>query len=481
MELKEKLSHFPERPGVYLMRGADGGILYVGKAKVLADRVRSYFQKSASLTPRIRHLISHVKDIECMVTASELEALILENNLIKKHRPRYNVVLRDDKNYPCLRLAMKDDYPRLEVVRRIRPDGARYFGPYVPAGVMRETLRMLRRLFPLPNCHIVIDGTADRHCIEFEIKRCLAPCTGEQSGEDYREMMRQVELFLAGRDRDLLKQLALRMNTASAGMQFEEAARLRDQIADIRRTLEKQRITVSDFSDLDVIAAVRGGDALEFQVLFIRGGMLTGRKDFFMTALGEAGEKDLYCAFIQQFYDKEGLIPPQVVTAVAPSDCSLLREWMSVRRGGPVRLAAARRDREKKLIHLAQDNARVALEEHLRVRQTGTVAVQELQRLLRLSRPPLRIEAFDISNIMGDQAVGSRVVWEDNRAKKSAYRKFKIRTIQGANDFGMMKEVLLRWYSRAKDRGDLLPDLIVIDGGRGQLSAAREALWKAGL
>jgi excinuclease ABC subunit C len=463
------------------MKSAGGGVLYVGKAKSLSDRVRSYFQKGAVLTPRIQRLLDHVRDVDCLVTATELEALILENNLIKKHRPKYNVVLRDDKNYPYLRLPLQDDFPRLEIVRRVLPDGARYYGPYVPTHALRETLKLLRRLFPLPNCNIVIDGTAERACIEFEIKRCLAPCTGHQSREDYQEMMRHVRLFLEGKDNDLMKGLKSRMEVEAARLNFEEAARLRDQVAAIERTLERQRITTTDRTDLDVIAAARGGEALDFQVLFIRGGMMVGRKDFFLSGIGESSEAELYGTFIQQFYNKEGLVPPDVVSAVAPAESDLLERWLSVKRGEPVRLASPVRGKTASLVQLAIENARVALEEHLRIRRTGTAATQELQRILGLRRPPLRIDAFDISNIMGDQAVGSRVVWEDSRPKKSAYRKFKIRTIQGANDFGMMKEVLVRWYSFARDREEPLPDLIVIDGGKGQLSAAIEAMRIVGI
>jgi len=481
MDLQQKLDHLPSQPGVYLMKGRGGAILYIGKAKALSDRVRSYFQEGAQLSPRIQHMVSQVRDLECLVTASELEALILENNLIKKHRPRYNVVLRDDKNYPYLRLPLQDDYPRLEIVRRVKPDGALYYGPYVPTHALRDTLRLLRRLFPLPNCNIVIDGTAERACIEFEIKRCLAPCTGHQSREDYREMMGQVRLFLEGKDNELLKMLRGRMEVEAARLNFEEAARLRDQVAHIERTLERQRITTTDFADLDVIATARGGDALDFQVLFIRGGMMVGRKDFFMSGVSDASEEDLYSAFIQQFYDKEGLVPPVVVSAVSPAGAGLLERWLSDKRGATVHLTVPQRGKAGQLVALAQENARVSLEDHFRVRRAGAAASQELQRILGLQRLPRRIEAFDISNIMGDQAVGSRVVWEDNRPKKSAYRKFKIRTIQGANDFGMMKEVLIRWYSWALTREEPLPDLMVIDGGKGQLSAALEAMRIVGI
>lgn len=453
---------------------------------MLSDRVRSYFQKGATFTPRIRHMVEQVRDVECMVTASELEALILENNLIKKHRPRYNVVLRDDKNYPYLRLPIKDDYPRLEIVRRIQRDGALYYGPYVPTNALRETLKVLRKLFPLPNCHIVIDGTAERPCIEFEIKRCLAPCTGHQSREQYQEMIRQLRLFLEGKDTELLKTLRTRMEIEAAGLHFEKAARIRDQIAKIERTLEKQRVTTTKWIDLDVIAIARSGDLLDLQVLFIRGGMLTGRRDFFLTGLADATDEEIISSFLQQFYHKEGVVPPEVMIPTLPAEAELLGRWLSDRRGGPVRLSApSSRARSggtaHQLLKLAQENAAVALEGHLSEQRMGNIALRELQGGLGLKRLPSRIEAFDISNIMGNDAVGSMVVFEEGRAKKSAYRHFKIRTIETANDFRMIEEVVRRHYTKELSEGRPLPDLLVIDGGRGQLGSALSALREVGM
>ena len=485
MQLQEKLAHLPDRPGVYLLKGAGEGFLYIGKANVLSDRVRSYFQKGATMTPRIRHMVEQVRDLECMVTGSELEALILENNLIKKHRPRYNVVLRDDKNYPYLRLPIRDDYPRLSIVRRIQPDGAVYFGPYVPTNALRETLKVLRRLFPLPNCHIVIDGTAERPCIEFEIKRCLAPCTGHQSREQYREMIRQLRLFLEGKDTELIKTLRTLMEVEAAGLHFEEAARIRDQIAKIEKTLEKQRVTTTELIDLDVMAIARSGDQLDLQVLFIRGGMLTGRKDFFMSGMGDTPDEEVIASFLQQFYNKEGVVPPEVILPTLPAEAELLSQWLSERRGGRVRLSvpspALRGGKAIPLLKLALENAAVALEGHLSEQHLGTVALQELKRGLGLSRLPSRIEAFDISNIMGHDAVGSMVVFEEGKAKKSAYRHFKIKTISGADDFGMIEEVVRRHYTQELSEGRPLPDLVVIDGGRGQLSSALSALRDSGM
>lgn len=483
MDLREKLTYLPASTGVYLMKGAGGAILYIGKAKQLSDRVRSYFQKGAVLTPRIRHMIEQVRDLEYMVTASELEALVLENNLIKKYRPRYNVILRDDKNYPYLRLPIGDDYPRLEIVRRIRTDGALYFGPYVPTHALRETMKLLRKLFPLPNCNIVIDGQAERPCIEFEIKRCLAPCTGFQSQQQYQEMIRQLRLFLEGKDNDLLKTLKSQMEVEAAKLNFEEAARLRDQITKVEQTLERQRITSTDQMDIDVLAIVRSGDQLDLQALFIRGGMLIGRKDFFMTGVGNTQDEEVISSFLQQFYSKEGRVPPRVVIPVPLVEAELLSQWLSERRGSPVRLSTptARNQKIYQLHKLAQENAAAALEAHLRERQMGSIALQELKKSLRLERLPDRIEAFDISNIMGNQAVGSMAFFEGGHAKRSAYRHFKIRTIEGANDFGMIQEVIRRHYTRRLKEDRPLPDLIVIDGGRGQLSSALLALKEVGI
>jgi excinuclease ABC subunit C len=483
MDLREKIKSLPSTPGVYLMKSARGQVLYIGKAKVLADRVRSYFQRSSVLGPRIQAMIQHAADLEVFVTRSELEALILENNLVKKYRPRYNVVLRDDKNYPFLRLPIKDDYPRLEIVRRVKPDGALYYGPYVPTHALRETLRLLRKIFPLPNCHIVIDGTAERACIEFEIKRCLAPCTGHQSKEEYQAMMRQVRLFLEGKDTELLKSLRAQMEIESARLNFEEAARLRDQIANIERVLEKQRITTTELVDQDVIAFFREGAAVDLQILFIRGGMLVGRKDFFWADIGEASEEELVVSFIQQFYDREVLVPKEILLSLRLQEAEqeVLESWLTGRKGEKVHLQTPMRGKDSHLIELARENARLGLSEHLQEQKAKLTEAVLLQELLGLKKVPNRIECFDISNIGGDQAVGSMVVWERKRPKKADYRHFKIRTVQGPNDFAMLQEVVSRHYTRVKAEGRFLPDLIVIDGGKGQLRAVQEVLQGLGL
>jgi excinuclease ABC subunit C len=481
MDIQQKIEAIPKCPGVYLMRGKKGEILYVGKAKVLSSRVRSYFHSGREQSPKIRSMVGQVADIETMVTGSELEALILENNLIKKHRPRYNVVLRDDKNYPLLRLPIEDDFPRLEIVRRIKKDGALYFGPYVPAGGLHEMLRLLRRIFPLPNCSIVIDGTADRACIEFEIKRCLAPCTGNQSKEDYGRMITQVRLFLEGRDKILLKTLRKTMQKRAENLDFEGAAIIRDQVMKVERALERQRITSVRMEDRDVVGFSRKGEAADIQILFIRGGMLVGRKDFFFENMAETPVEELCTGFLQQFYNKEGVIPKKIILPIQLTEKSLFEKWLSGRRGGVVRLLSPSRGKGRALLQLAQENAESSLDGHLKLRAGGLEKVALLQGLLHLKRSPYRIEGYDISNIMGTSAVGSMVVFERGKAKRADYRHFKIKTVEGANDFAMMAEVLSRRMTILKDKSGtpsdlVLPDLILIDGGKGQISAVGSVL-----
>jgi len=475
-----RVAELPVSPGVYVMKRSGGGVLYVGKAKSLPDRVRSYFQPGARLPPKTAAMLAQVEDIDYFVTGSELEALILENNLIKKHRPKYNVVLRDDKNYPFIRLALEDPYPRPEIVRRVVRDGAVYFGPYVPTNALRETLRILRYLFPLPNCSITIDGTAERACIEFEIKRCLAPCTGRQSQVEYREMIEQVRLFLEGRDQDLVRALRARMADAADGLRFEEAARIRDQIGRIEKVLERQRITSTRLEDQDVVGLFREGEAADVQVLFIRGGMMIGRKDFYFEK-AEPEDAVLLTAVLQQLYDRETVVPPEIILPADLPDEALLAAWLSERRGSRVKLTSPSRGPDANVVALATENAEAAFADHRRKRQAADAEARELRAVLGLQRVPRRIEAFDISNFQGDQAVGSMVVWEEGRIKKSDYRRFGIKTIRGADDFGMLYEVVTRHYGRVQAKDGPWPDLIVIDGGRGQVSAAWDALRALGV
>jgi excinuclease ABC subunit C len=327
--VQSKLAHLPDQPGVYLFKDRSGDVLYIGKAARLADRVRSYFLKGADHAPKTALLVSQIADLETMVTRSELEALILESNLVKRHRPRFNVVLRDDKQYPYLRLPVKDRFPRLSIVRRVQKDGALYYGPYTPAGALRETLKVIKKVFPLATCTIDIDGKAERACIEFEIKRCMAPCTGQQTQEDYHRIVRQVRQFLEGHDRELVDELRSQMDAAAAREEFEEAARLRDRIFKIERTLERQRITQTASIDQDVIGVARHGTSVDLQLLFVRGGLLIGRKDFFWLESADATDEELVRSAVEQFYNKEGQPPRELLIPVEIPDTDLLARWLS--------------------------------------------------------------------------------------------------------------------------------------------------------
>ncbi|MEE9204591.1 MAG: excinuclease ABC subunit UvrC, partial [Nitrospirales bacterium] len=477
-ELQAKLDHLPDRPGVYLMKNARDEILYIGKATLLADRVRTYFQKGSDHTAKTTLMLNQVADLETIVTRSELEALILESNLIKRHRPRFNVVLRDDKQYPYLRLPVKENFPRLTIVRKVQKDGALYYGPYTPAGALRETLKVIRKVFPLATCEIEIDGKAERACIEFEIKRCMAPCIGNQTSEEYHHIVKQVRMFLEGRDTELLDTLRAEMRAAAEREQFEEAARLRDRIFKIERTLEKQRVAQTSFTDQDVIGLARQGTAVDLQMLFVRGGLLIGRKDFFWSDVGDASDEELVRSAIEQFYNKDGLPPKELLVPSPLSEAVLIEAWLSEKKGEAVRVVAPERGTKHQLLLLAEENAGAMVAAHLRNKETDRRATEELKRLLRLDRAPRRIEGFDISNTMGDQSVASLVAWEDGQAKKSDYRRFRIKTVTGANDFASMQEAVVRRYGEAENLP--LPDLVLIDGGLGQLAAAMEGLRQVG-
>ncbi|MEK7268771.1 MAG: excinuclease ABC subunit UvrC, partial [Nitrospirota bacterium] len=385
--------------------------------------------------------MNKVDDIETIVTRSELEALILESNLVKRHRPRFNVVLRDDKQYPYLRFPVKENFPRLTIVRKVQKDGALYYGPYVPAGALRETLKVIRKVFPLATCEIEIDGKAERPCIEYELKRCMAPCVGYQTRDEYHQIVKQVRQFLEGRDTELLDGLRAEMQAAADREQFEEAARLRDRIFKIERTLEKQRVAQTASTDQDVIGLARQGTAVDLQMLFVRGGLLIGRKDFFWPAAADASDEELVRSAIEQFYNKDVLPPKELLVPTQLSEAALIEAWLSEKKGEPVRIVAPERGAKHQLLLLAEENAAAAVADHLRNEETDRQATEELKRLLRLDRAPRRIEGFDISNTMGNQSVASMVVWEDGQPKKSGYRKFRIKTVQGANDFASMQEV----------------------------------------
>ncbi len=479
MTLDEKLQNLPDEPGVYLMKDAKGHVLYVGKAVSLKSRVRSYFQKGAK-GEKTEMMLRQVADLETLVTHTELEALALESNLIKKHRPRYNVLLRDDKSYPYLRFDVKSEYPRLEVVRRIKKDGALYYGPYVPAGGMWETLALLRRTFTLATCRKEFRADRpERPCVQFQIGRCAAPCSGETDKALYQDMVSQVRLFLEGKNRDLLKMLKRQMDEAAERTDYERAADLRDRIARIEGALEKQKIISQGFENQDVIGMAMEDGQADVQALFVRNGMLLGRKDYFLDNVRGMQEAEILADFLHQFYAKEMIVPEEVLLPVDVPDREILEKWLMEKRGARVEVQVPQRGRKRELVQLASDNAGQALREHLLSQKSRDRILAILQDELALRNLPRRIEAFDISTIQGAESVASMVTFESNRPDKRGYKKFKIKSVTGQDDFTSMAEVIRRRYSDPDLRE--LPDLILIDGGKGQLNAARAVLQEIGI
>ncbi len=482
MTLEEKIDQVPERPGVYLYKDAKAQVIYIGKAASLRSRVRSYFQESRARDPKTDALVGQIRDVDYIVTGNELEALILESNLVKKHRPRYNIILRDDKHYPFLRLTANEDFPRLVVARRVQKDGAAYFGPFYPATAMRRTLRLVRQLFPLRTCRIKIDGTLPRPCLQYYIHRCNAPCTGWETREGYAKTVREVQRFLEGRSDDLAMELTREMEAAAGDLKFERAAGLRDQIQALNTVREHQKIISTEEAEQDIVGVVRQGADACVQLFFVRKGRLMGRESFFFDRVSGWSSGEILSAFVRQFYARDVTAPPEILLSEEPPEASLTAEWLGQRRGGRVELHAPQRGKKRELVGMAEENAALALQTHLLARGNRLqVVLDELERALNLPGPPNRIEGFDISTIQGSETVASMVVWQDGEMKKDDYKRYRIRTVTGTDDFAAMREVLTRRYGRALEGEGLFPDLILLDGGRGQLSAGMKALEDLGL
>jgi len=479
-ELIAQVALLPDKPGVYLMRDQVGKIIYVGKAINLKNRVRSYFQLRG-LSPKTEALVARIQTFETIVTASEMEALILECNLIKKHRPRYNISLRDDKSYPFVKVTWNEEYPRVYATRRVEKDGAKYYGPYASAGAMHETLALLKRLFPLRSCRSM---DSRRPCLEFHINRCMAPCAGLVDAATYREMVQTVCLFLEGRSTDVEKDLKRRMIIASDEMKFELAGRLRDQLAAVRQVTEKQNI-VTGAGDQDILGLARLGVQSCVQVFFVRSGKMVGRDRFMLSGGDAESDGEILAAFVKQYYNESSFIPREILTPTLLPETELLSAWLSERKAGAsgVHLLTPQRGTKSELVQLAGENAAEALrqrsEREAALTGKRSAALQELADKLQLGTLPRRIECFDISHIQGAETVASMVVLTDGEPDKSEYRRFKLKTVEGSpDDFASMQEVTLRRYREAKEP---LPDLIVIDGGKGQLSSALEVIRGVGL
>lgn len=478
-ELTEKLLHLPDKPGVYLMKDDQGRIIYVGKAIVLTNRVRSYFQSSRNHSSKVQAMVARIADLEYIVTASELEALILECNLIKKHRPKYNIRLRDDKTYPYIKVTTNEEFPRLYSTRRVQKDGARYFGPYTNAGAVHEVLKLVRKLFPLRSCRTL---TARRPCLEYHIKRCLGPCSGLVDAGAYQSMIKEVCLLLEGRSDAVVSHLRKRMEAAAEQLNFEQAAKLRDQLAAVKKVTEKQNI-VTGAGDQDAIGLARSALGTCAQVFFIRSGKMVGRDHFLLTGSEQEEDEAALAAFLKQYYSQAVFIPKEVLLPLEVAEQHVLSDWLSQLKGSRVAVETPKRGTKKSIITMANDNAAIVLSEQetkIKAHSAQTMgAMTDLGEYLGLEVVPERIECFDISHIQGAETVASMVVFEGGMPKKEDYRRYKLQTVEGKpDDFKSMQEVVGRRY---KDAEQPDPNLIIIDGGKGQLSSALEIIRSSGL
>ena len=503
----KRLRATPAEPGVYLMRDGSGKILYVGKAASLRHRLSSYFASSAGLPPKIRRMVTKLTDFEFIVTESEQEALILECNLIKEHQPPYNARLKDDKSYPFIKLDMTEEFPLVYVTRKVTDDGARYFGPYANATSVRRTLAVLKKLFPYRSCTKTITGTDDRPCLDYYIHRCVGPCIGAANKDEYGEIIDQVAMFLEGKTETIVNGIKTRMEEASEELEFERAAALRDQIQAIEKVHEGQKVLHLTSENVDIIAAAQGKRESWVEVFFIRKGKLIGRDNFLMHSTPDDDMDEVLSAFIKQFYDATPYVPPKLIVRQPISDSGAIEEWLTQKRQSKVQIHVPQRGEKRKLVRMVADNASQALEQ-LTIRRiheetNNSSAMEELQEALSLPNMPRRIECYDISNTQGTNSVGSMVVFEDGKPKTSHYRRFKIKTVEGPDDYSSMKEVLTRRFKRLsesrktnKSKGPqqasengakkteawgVIPDLVIIDGGKGHLGAALQVFLELGI
>ena len=479
-KISRALAVLPDRPGVYLMRDDKGKIIYVGKAVVLKNRVRSYFRNLAAHTPKVKAMVAKIDDIETIVTDNELEALILECNLIKEHRPRYNISLKDDKSYPYLKVTVQEQYPRIYVTRRVIRDGAKYYGPYADAGALHATVKLVRELFPLRNCRKM---NPDRPCLQYHIKRCLAPCAGYISSEDYGKMINAVLMLVEGRTNEVVKDLKQRMKEAAEDYNFEEAARLRDQLHAVDRLNEQQKAVTSG-GDQDAIALASDDTGTCLQIFFVRSGKLVGRDSYFLSAENKETKEEIITAFLKQYYLDATFVPREILLPVLPEkeELDLLTEWLTEKAKRKVELLKPQKGLKYELLKMVAENAEKNLAERLRKGQISLKseeqAAEDLRLALSLPQTLDRIDCFDISHTQGSETVASMVVFRDGKPSKQDYRRYKIRSTEGKpDDFKSMQEVVYRRYRDIKD----LPSLVIIDGGKGQLSSALEVIRGLGL
>jgi len=496
--IQEELKKLPEKPGVYIMKDRKGNVIYVGKAVVLKNRVRQYFQSSVNQSPKTQVLVSNIAEFEYIVTDNELEALILECNLIKKYRPRYNILLKDDKTYPYIKVTMNEEYPRILITRRLEKDGARYFGPYTNVKAVRETISLLKKLFPIKTCTKVLprDIGKSRPCLNYYIHQCLGPCQGNVDKDEYRKLMKDICSFLNGKHEDVVKRLEQQMIEAAENMEFEKAASLRDKINSLRHISEEQKVVSTTAEDQDVIGFAKDSTDACVQVFFVRGGKLIGREHFIFQGAGDDDAKDLLSSFVKQFYSSASYIPGEILLQEEIDENEVIESWLSGKREGRVHIRVPKRGEKHHLIEMVAENAEIALKQFKeKVRNQESYieeAMEGLTECLGLDKPPRRIEAYDISNTGTSEVVASMVVFEEGLPNKSEYRKFRIKTVGVQNDYAAMQEVLYRRFRssdgtdggedqkkgkrKARKKYSSSPDLILVDGGLGHVNASKEVL-----
>jgi excinuclease ABC subunit C len=490
--IEELLTQLPSAPGVYIMRDARSSILYVGKAISLRNRVRSYFNSTSSQTPKTQKLVEQINDFEFFVVSSEQEALILELNLIKRYWPPFNVLLKDDKTFPYLKIKASEEFPRLHITRRLEEDGSRYFGPFANIHSLRRTMDVLKRAFPLRTCTgPVLTDKNRRPCLNYHIKQCLAPCTGNIDRQEYQRIVDQLVLFLEGKHDMITRSLKKKMDEAAGSMNFELAARLRDQLQSIQDVMEGQTIAMKVRGEQDVIAFASENDQACVQVFMIRNGKLIGRESFTLKGTNNEDPQQILSSFVKQFYSSSPYIPTLLLLQFSVDEKEVIEKWLSDKKGVKVSIETPQRGKKRQLMDIVVENARQGLEQ-LKIKQmavpsTLIEALTGLQKQLSLGACPVRIEGYDISNIQGTDAVGSMVVFEEGKPQTSSYRRFKIKTVEGANDFAMLQEMLRRRFTRAVSDDSAssgwknMPDLVLIDGGKGQLNAALDVMHELGI
>lgn len=486
----KRLTQLPVKPGVYLMKDISNNVIYIGKASVLRNRVRSYFRKKANLQPKIQRMVSNIHDFEFIVTESELEAFLLESNLIKRYQPRFNARLKDGKSYPFIKIDTAESFPQVYITRKLIDDGSRYFGPYANAGSVRKTLGLLKKLFPYRSCTKHISGTDERPCLDYHINRCVGPCIGAVDEEGYSEVIQQVILFMEGKTHHVTKNIRTKMLEASEALDYEKAAVLRDQLLAIEQIHEKQKVINLSTENIDVIAGANYRDQSRMEVFFVREGKLVGRDQFIMQGTDENSAGEILGAFITQFYTHTQYIPSKILISEKIVDIQSIISWLTNKKSSKVEVIVPIRGEKKRLLSMVEENAKRGLEQlKLKALEEGSSeeAMSQLQEELNLPRLPRRIETYDISNIQGSNAVGSMAVFEDGKPYKRDYRRFIIKNIEGIDDYRMMKEVLTRRFKKLKDNSSStqawvkIPDLVLIDGGKGHLGAALQVFLELGV